>query len=169
MGVSDTTANRYLDILAGTFMVRRLRPWFENIGKRQVKRPKIYFRDSGILHALLGATEREELLVHPKLGPSWEGFALEEVVRLHDVDEEDVYFWAVHQQAELDLLIVRGSQKLGFEFKYGSAPRVTRSLTRACELLGLESLTVVCPGDGDYPLADGIRVRGLQTLVEPPG
>ena len=166
LGVSDTTASRYLDILAGTFMVRRLRPWFENIGKRQVKRPKIYFRDSGIFHSLLGATEHEELLVHPKLGASWEGFALEEIVRLHGAEEEDVYFWAVHQQVELDLLIVRGSQKFGFEFKYGSAPRVTRSLTRARELLALESLTVVCPGDHDYPLADGICVRGLKTLVE---
>ena len=166
LGISDTTASRYLDILTGTFMVRRLRPWFENIGKREVKRPKIYFRDSGIFHSLLGATERDQLLVHPKLGASWEGFALEEVVRLYGADEEDVYFWAVHSQVELDLLIVRDQEKLGFEFKYGSAPRVTRSLTRAQELLSLDSLTVVCPGDGDYPLADGIRVKGLKTLVE---
>ena len=127
MGVSDTTASRYLDILAGTFMIRRLQPWFENVGKRQVKRPKIYFRDSGILHSLLGSTTREELLVHPKLGASWEGFALEEIIRLNGADEDEVYFWAVHQQAELDLLIVRGGQKLGFEFKYGSAPGMTRS------------------------------------------
>ena len=166
LGVSDTTASRYLDILAGTFMIRRLQPWFENIGKRQVKRPKIYFRDSGVFHSLLGATEREELLVHPKLGASWEGFALEEVVRLHRADEDEVYFWAVHQQVELDLLIVRGQEKLGFEFKYGSAPRLTRPLARAREILGLERLTVVCPGDGDYPLADGIRVLGLKALVE---
>jgi len=165
LGVSDTTASRYLDLLAGTFMVRRLRPWFANIGKREVKRPKIYFRDSGVLHSLLGATEREQLLVHPKLGASWEGFALEEVVRLHTADEEDVYFWGVHGQAELDLLIVRGGEKLGFEFKYGSAPRLTRSLARARELLELEKLTVVCPGEDDYPLADGVRVRGLTALV----
>ena len=162
MGVSDTTASRYLDILAGTFMVRRLQPWFENVGKRQVKRPKIYFRDSGILHALLGSTTREELLVHPKLGASWEGFALEEMIRLNGADEDEVYFWAVHQQAELDLLIVRGSQKLGFEFKYSSAPGMTRSLGRARELLALDSITVVYPGDKDYALADNIRVRGLR-------
>jgi len=162
MGVSDTTASRYLDILAGTFMVRRLQPWFENVGKRQVKRPKIYFRDSGILHSLLGSTTREQLLVHPKLGASWEGFALEEMIRLNGADEDEVYFWAVHQQAELDLLIVRGSQKLGFEFKYGSAPGMTRSLGRARELLELDSITVVYPGDKDYPLADNIRVRGLK-------
>lgn len=162
MGVSDTTASRYLDILSGTFMVRRLQPWFENVGKRQVRRPKIYFRDSGILHSLLGATTREELLVHPKLGASWEGFALEETIRLNGAEEDEVYFWGVHQQAELDLLIVRGSRKLGFEFKYGSAPGMTRSLGRARELLGLDNITVVYPGDKDYALADGIRVRGLK-------
>ena len=162
MGVSDTTASRYLDILAGTFMIRRLQPWFENVGKRQVKRPKIYFRDSGILHSLLGPTTREQLLVHPKLGASWEGFALEEMIRLNGADEDEVYFWAVHQQAGLDLLIVRGSQKLGFEFKYGSAPSMTRSLGRVRELLALDSITVVYPGDKDYPLADNIRVRGLK-------
>ncbi len=162
MGVSDTTASRYLDILAGTFMVRRLQPWFENVGKRQVKRPKIYFRDSGILHSLLGSTTREELLVHPKLGASWEGFALEEMIRLNGADEDEVYFWAVHQQAELDLLIVRGSQKLGFEFKHGSAPGMTRSLSRARELLALDSITVVYPGDKDYALAEDVFVRGLK-------
>jgi len=165
LGVSDTTANRYLDILAGTFMVRRLQPWFENIGKRQVRRPKIYFRDSGILHTLLGAKTHDDLRVHPKLGASWEGFALEEIIRLHDADEEDVYFWGVHQQAELDLLIVRGQERLGFEFKYGSAPRLTRSLTQARELLSLDRITVICPGDTSYPLADGIRVHGLEALV----
>lgn len=105
------------------------------------------------------------MLVHPKLGASWEGFALEEVVRLSGADEEDVYFWAVHQQVELDLLIVRGGRKLGFEFKYNSAPRLTRTLAQSRELLALESLTVVCPGSADYPLADGIRVQGLETLV----
>jgi predicted AAA+ superfamily ATPase len=136
MGVSDTTASRYLDILAGTFMVRRLQPWFENVGKRQVKRPK--------------------------LGASWEGLALEEMIRLNEADEDEVYFWAVHQQAELDLLIVRGGQKLGFEFKYGSAPGMTHSLGRARELLALDSITVVYPGDKDYALADNIRVRGLR-------
>ena len=165
LGVSDTTANRYLDILAGTFMVRRLQPWFENIGKRQVKRPKIYFRDSGILHSLLGTTTREDLLVHPKLGASWEGFALEETIRLHDADEEDVYFWGVHQQAELDLLIVRGRERIGFEFKYGSSPRLTRSMTQTRDLLSLDCLTVVCPGDAVYPLGDGIQVKGLAALV----
>jgi predicted AAA+ superfamily ATPase len=169
MGVSDTTASRYLDILAGTFMVRRLQPWFENVGKRQVKRPKIYFRDSGILHSLLGSTTREELLVHPKLGASWEGFALEEMIRLNGADEDEVYFWAVHQQAELDLLIVRGSQKLGFEFKYGSAPGMTRSLGRARELLALDSITLVYPGDKDYALADNIQVRGLKGLLPDSG
>lgn len=165
MGVSDTTASRYLDILAGTFMVRRLQPWFENVGKRQVKRPKIYFRDSGILHSLLGPTTHEELLVHPKLGASWEGFALEEVIRQNGADEDEVYFWAVHQQAELDLLIVRGRQKLGFEFKYSSSPGMTSSLKRACEILAPDNITVVYPGDKDYQLADNTWVRGLKSYL----
>ena len=168
LGVSDTTASRYLDVLTGTLMVRRLQPWLENIGKRQVKRPKIYFRDSGILHSLLGATERDDLLVHPKLGASWEGFALEETIRLQQADEDEVYFWAVHGQVELDLLIVRGGKKHGFEFKFGSAPRMTRSLVRAQELLALDSLTVVYPGAKDYPLAEGVEVRGLGGFVDDP-
>ena len=132
-----------------------------------MKRPKIYFRDSGLLHSLLDVTKREELLVHPKLGASWEGFALEEVVRPHAAEEEDVYFWGVHQQ--LDLLVVRDNQKHGFEFKYGSAPRLTRQLTRARELLSLDSLTVVCPGDVDYRLAEEIGVKGLKTLLDQAG
>ena len=161
LGVSDTTVGRYLDILTGTFMVRRLQPWLPNIGKRQVKRPKIYFRDSGILHSLLGAVERSELLVHPKLGASWEGFALEETIRASGADEDEVFFWGVHGQVELDLLIVRDGKKHGFEFKYKSAPSLTRSMVRASELLGLDSLTVVYPGDKVYPLAEGIVARGL--------
>jgi len=166
LGVSETTSGRYLDILTGTFMVRRLQPWFANIAKRQVKRPKIYFRDSGLFHSLLGFTLRDDLLVHPKLGASWEGFALEEVIRLHSADSEDVYFWAVHQEAQLDLLIDRGTHRLGFEFKYGSAPRMTLSLAKAQQLLDLESLTVVYPGDQDYPLAEGIHARSLKSLVD---
>jgi len=166
LGASDTTVARYLDILAGTFMVRRLQPWLANIGKRQVKRPKIYFRDSGILHSLLGVPERSALSVHPKLGASWEGFALEEIIRTLGADEEEVFFWGVHGQAELDLLIVRDGKKLGFEFKYSSAPSLTRSMARAHELLELDSLTVIYPGDKRYPLADGIEACGLTEWTE---
>ena len=169
LGVADTTASRYLDILTGTFMVRRLSPWFENLGKRQVKTPKIYFRDSGILHRLLGIQDRGQLLTHPKLGASWEGFALEQVIRLSGVSEEDAFFWGVHNQAELDLLLFKNGQRLGYEVKYTDAPKVTSSQRLALECLKLESLTIVIPGDAEYPLTDQIQVRGLKKLLEDHG
>ena len=161
LATTDTTVSRYLDILTGTFMVRRLTPWFENIKKRQIKTPKIYFRDSGILHRLLGIPNHGQLVTHPKLGASWEGFALEEVIRSSGAAEEDVYFWGVHNQAELDLLVIRDGKRQGFEIKYTDAPRVTASQRAALEQLQLESLTIVCPGDANYPLDDRIHVRGL--------
>jgi predicted AAA+ superfamily ATPase len=159
--VADTTASRYLDILAGTFMVRRLVPWFENLRKRQIKTPKLYFRDSGIFHRLVGVKTIEQLATHPRLGASWEGFALEQLVRTSGVAEEDVFFWGVHNQAELDLLLFREGRRDGYEVKYTDAPRVTTSHRMALELLRLDSLTVVIPGDADYPLGDGVRVLGL--------
>ena len=155
MSVTSATINRYLDILVGTFMIRRLSPWYENIQKRQLKRPKIYFRDSGILHQLMGISDRSELMTHPQLGASWEGFALEEVIRLHGANEEHVYFWGVHEQMELDLLIFEGTKKLGFEFKYSDTPQCTRSMHQTLELLQLH----------DHILADRIRAKGLQTFV----
>lgn len=166
LGVADTTASRYLDILAGTFMVRRLPPWFENLGKRQVKTPKIYFRDSGILHRLLGIQDRGQLLTHPKLGASWEGFALEQLICLGGAAEEDAFFWGVHNQAELDLLLFRNGRRLGYEVKYTDTPKVTSSQRLALDCLKLDSLTIVVPGDAHYPLTDRIQVRGLKTLVE---
>ncbi|MBI4879610.1 MAG: ATP-binding protein [Planctomycetes bacterium] len=165
IGVSYKTIDRYIDILAGTFMVRRLAPWYENIGKRQVKRPKVYFRDSGILHQFLGVETRDQLEVHPRLGASWEGFALEEVIRLHGATAEEAFFWAVHEQMELDLLLVRGGKRLGFEFKYADAPKLTCGLIGARDHLGLDQLTVVRPGRGDAPLDEGITVVGLETLL----
>ena len=166
LGVADTTVARYLDILAGTFMVRRLAPWFENIRKRQVKRPKIYFRDSGVYHRLLGIQNMEQMITHPRLGASWEGFAIEEVIRRTGASEEDVYFWAVHNQAELDLLVFVKGQRLGFEVKYTDTPKVTASQKQAIEQLRLDSLTIVVPGEADYPLEDRIRVLGLNRAVE---
>ncbi len=166
MGVADTTVSRYLDILTGTFMVRRLTPWFENIKKRQLKTPKVYFRDSGILHRLLGIPDMEQMVTHPKLGASWEGFALEQVLRLSGVPEEEAFYWGVHSQAELDLLLFRGGKRLGFEIKYTDAPKVTTSQRAALEHLSLDSLTIVCPGTARYPLADKIEVRGLADLVQ---
>jgi predicted AAA+ superfamily ATPase len=164
LGVADTTASRYLDILAGTFMVRRLAPWFENLRKRQIKSPKIYFRDSGILHRLLGIPAMEQMVIHPKLGASWEGFALEQIIRLSGVSEEEAFFWGVHNQAELDLLLFIKGRRLGYEVKYTDAPKMTRSQQQALEHLRLESLTVVIPGEADYPLGDKIRVLGLNRL-----
>lgn len=166
LATADTTVSRYLDILTGTFMVRRLNPWFENIKKRQIKTPKIYFRDSGILHRLLGIPNLGQMVTHPKLGASWEGFALEEVIRTTRAEEEDVYFWGVHNQAELDLLVLRDGKKYGFEIKYTDAPRVTASQRAALEHLQLEKLTIVCPGNASYPLAEKIEVTGLARLAE---
>ncbi len=166
LGVADTTVSRYLDILAGTFMVRRLTPWFENIKKRQIKTPKIYFRDSGVLHRLLGIPAMEQMVTHPKLGASWEGFALEQVIRNSGVSEEETYYWGVHNQAELDLLLFLRGKRLGFEVKYSDAPRVTSSQRAALETLHLDSLTIVCPGSGCYSLDDRIHVRGLEGAAD---
>ncbi|MEK7703570.1 MAG: ATP-binding protein [Myxococcota bacterium] len=165
LGIGDTTVARYLDILSGTFMVRRLGPWFENIGKRQLKRPKIYFRDTGLFHFLTGIRSDADLQTHPKLGASWEGHALEQVVTLHRAGPDEAYFWGVHGQAELDLLIVQDGRKLAYEFKFTDAPRVTPSLRRAMELLHPDSVSIVCPGNIDAPLAEGVRAIGLDALV----
>jgi uncharacterized protein len=167
LGTADTTVTRYLDLLTGTFMVRRLTPWFENIKKRQLKTPKIYFRDSGILHRLLGMASMEQMVTHPKLGASWEGFALEQVIRASGVSEEEVYYWGVHNQAELDLLLFRNGKRLGFEVKYTDTPKVSSSQRAALETLRLDSLTIVCPGSANYPLDDRIQVRGLVHFIEP--
>ena len=165
LGIADSTARRYVDLLASTFVVRELPPWFENIGKRQVKRPKVYIRDSGLLHALLGVASYDQLLVHPKLGRSWEGFALEEIIRAARATPEEAFFWAVHQQAELDLLIIKGGRRLGFEIKYSDKPTLTQSMRSANNLLKLDSLTVVSPLQADFPLAEGIRARSLDKVV----
>lgn len=163
LGVSDTTSRHYLDILTGSFMVRQLLPWTVNIKKRQVKTPKIYFRDSGIFHTLSGITDRKSLLHHPKLGASWEGFALEEVIRFYQAEPEECYFWGVHNQAELDLLVVKNGYMKGFEFKYGDSPRITQSMEIALETLKLDSLQIIYPGKKDYLLGDKIRVNGLES------
>ena len=165
LAVADTTIRRYLDALVGTLMVRRLSPWFENIGKRQVKTPKIYFRDSGLLHRLAGVNDAGQLHTWPKLGASWEGFALEEIIRLAGASEEEAYFWSVHSQGELDLMIVKDGRRLGFEFKYADSPKVTSACHMALEHLKLDQLTLVCPGNAAHELAGGVRVRGLSRLV----
>ncbi len=166
MGMNHVTIRRYLDILTGTFMIRQLHPWLENIGKRQVRSPKILFRDSGIYHTLLGIRSEDDLLHHPKLGASWEGFALEEVIRQHYTPSEDVYFWGTHNQAELDLMVLDGPDRIGYEIKFTDAPRITRSMKVAMQDLKLKQLRVIYPGAHRFPLEEGIEAVGLQNLSE---
>jgi predicted AAA+ superfamily ATPase len=163
MGVSEPTIRRYLDTLTQTLMVRQLQPWHENLGKRQVKAPKIYFRDTGLLHALMGVRTRDDLLAHPHHGASWEGFALEQVLRLARPDE--AFFWATHQGAELDLLMLRGQQRIGVEFKRADAPRITPSMRIALDDLKLDALYVVYPGRHRYRLSDRVEVVPLWALL----
>ncbi len=165
MDVSDTTVRRYLDVLTGTLVVRQLPAWHQNLKKRQVKRPKIFFRDSGLFHTLIGVGTEPELQHHPRLGASWEGFALEEVARVFGDDSEDLYFWATHNRAELDLLVAGRGRRLGFEFKYSDAPRLTRSMRIALEDLKLDRLTVIFPGSGSFPLAERVEAIGLETWL----
>ena len=163
LGTSEPTARRHLDILAGAFVVRQLSPWFENIAKRQVKAPKIYVRDSGLLHALLGLRTRRQLLGHPKYGASWEGFAVEQILSLARAQEG--YFWATHAGAELDLFILQDGKRLGFELKCMDAPRLTKSMQIALEDLRLKQLWVVYPGTRSYRLHRNVEVVSISDLV----
>lgn len=165
LGIAHTTVRRYLDILTGTFMVRELTPWIENISKRQIKSPKIYFRDSGIFHSLLGIYDQHALQNHPKLGASWEGFALEAIIQVHHAESEECYFWGIHSHAELDLLILKNGKRLGFEFKYSDAPRLTTSMQLAQDTLHLDQLTVIYPGNSSYHLTSTINVVGLKQYL----
>lgn len=163
--ISDKTVRRYLDILVGTFMIRILQPWFENIAKRQVKSPKLYFRDSGILHTLLGLNAKSQLETYPRLGASWEGFALEEIIRFLGVSQEEAFFWATQADAELDLLLFKGGKRLGFEFKYTDAPKTTKSMHSALKDLALDHLFIIYPGDQMFPLAETITASGLTAFM----
>lgn len=164
-GVSDKTVSRYLDILEGTFMAWRLRPWHTNLGKREVKAPKVYLSDSGILHSLLGIETEAALLAHPKCGASWEGYALHEIIRRTGARREEVYFWGVHTGAELDLLILRDGRRYGFEVKLTNSPAVTPSMRSAAEVLALDHLYVVCHGAGEpWPLSEGITALPLGAI-----
>ena len=163
LGLSDKTVKGYLDDLTQTYMVRQLQPWFENLGKRQVKSPKIYLRDSGILHHLLSLTDYEALSGHPAVGASWEGFALEQVLRLRGT--RDAYFWSTQSGAELDLLLFEGGKRIGYEFKYSETASVTRSMRIAMEDLRLDQLWVICPGDVRARLDKGIEVCGITALA----
>ncbi|MEI7580446.1 MAG: ATP-binding protein, partial [bacterium] len=162
---TDYTIRKYLDILTGTFMTRTLSPWFENISKRQVKAPKIYFRDSGILHTLNGISTAQQLAIHPRLGASWEGFALEEIIRAYALPAEECFFWGTQSGAELDLLIHHKGKRLGFEFKYTDSPKRTASMHIAFTDIGLDHLYVIHPGLGSFPLSETITACGLETFI----
>jgi predicted AAA+ superfamily ATPase len=166
MAVSDMTVRHYVDVLASTFMVRVLAPWHENLSKRQVKAPKLYLRDSGLLHALLDIETAKQLHGHPKVGASWEGFVIESIVARLGVRAEQCYFWATHAGAELDLLVVAGGKRLGFEIKRTVAPRLTPSMKTAMSDLALDSLTVIHAGAETFPLAKGVRAIGISRLLE---
>jgi predicted AAA+ superfamily ATPase len=165
-GASDNTVRRYLDLLSSTFMVRQLPPWHEKIKKRQVKAPKIYIRDSGIFHALLGVNTYDDLQFHPKVGPSWEGFAIETIIRMYGSDPGQCYFWSAYGRAELDLMLLIGSRRIGFEIKHTDTPRMTRSLQVAGEDLKLDDIRIVYPGKERFPLARDIEAVGLETLID---
>ena len=164
-GVSHHTIGRYLDALRATFMVRVLRPWAANLRKRQVKSPKVYIRDSGLLHCLLDIGSMRELERHPKLGASWEGFIVETLIHRLGARPEQCYFWATHTGAELDLLIVHGPRRLGFEIKRTSAPRLTPSMRSALHDLELTRLDVVHAGPDTFPLTRGVRAVSAERLL----
>lgn len=163
LGISEPTVRRYLDVLTQTFMLRQLQPWHANLGKRQVKAPKLYFRDTGLLHALLGIADFDALLAHPRSGASWEGFVVEQVLRVAQPDE--AYFWATHNGAELDLLLFKGGRRIGVEVKRMDAPKVTPSMQIALHDLQLDALYVVYPGELRYRLTDRIEAVPLGALV----
>lgn len=162
-GISDTTVKRYIDILCGTFMVRLLMPWHTNISKRLVKAPKLYIRDSGIFHTLQSIVSQSDLSTNPKRGASWEGFALEETIRMLDKSENEVFFYATHSGAEIDLFWMDHGKNFGAEFKFSDAPSITRSMTACVKDLALEKLFVIYPGDRKYLLSDKIEVVPLET------
>ncbi|TPW21442.1 MAG: Uncharacterized protein FD126_685 [Elusimicrobia bacterium] len=163
-GVADTTVRDYLDAMTAAFVVRQLLPWRENIAKRQVKSPKVYVTDSGLLHTLLGLETRDALEGHPRLGASWEGFALETAVRTLGARPEECFFWATHAGAELDLLVVREGKRLGYEFKRTAAPSLTPSMRSALKDLSLDELSVVHAGRDEFPLAPKVRAVPLSRL-----
>jgi predicted AAA+ superfamily ATPase len=162
MGLNDKTVRSYLDILTGTYMIRQLLPWHENLKKRQVKAPKVYLRDSGLLHSLLNISDRHELLGHPRLGASWDGFALEQLLQV--VQPKDAYFWATHSGAEIDLFFVSGGKRFAVEFKFTEAPTVTKSMQVALEDLNLQHMWVVYPGENTYPAHEKITMLPLREV-----
>ena len=164
MGLSDKTVRSYLDILTGAYVVRQLQPWYENIKKRQVKSPKVYLVDSGLLHALLTIESMTDLLSNPKVGASWEGFVIEQFIRI--VQPKQVFFWAVHSGLEIDLVFFDKGRKYGVEIKFNEAPRVSKSMRNAVDALQLEHLWVIYFGQQEYSMAEKITAYPLAQLSE---
>jgi predicted AAA+ superfamily ATPase len=164
LAVNESTVRRYLDLMAGVFMVRRLPPWFENLGKRQVKAPKVYVRDTGLLHSLLGIINRRDLENHPKVGASWEGYAVEEVLKSFRADE--AYYWATYNGAELDLLLFKNGRRIGIECKRADAPALTPSMRTALADLRLDHLYVLYPGDKTYTSGKNVEAMPLAKFVK---
>jgi predicted AAA+ superfamily ATPase len=162
MGTSEPSVRRYLDILCGAYMVRALQPWYENLKKRQVKSSKIYLRDTGLLHGLLSIESYKDLQMHPKLGGSWEGFVIEYICRV--ASTRDIYFWATHTGAELDLLIFKKGRRYGFEVKYTDAPRMTKSIRIAVNDLLLHKVFIIYPGKDSYDLDKNIHVIPMDRI-----
>ena len=163
-GVSHTTVRRYLDLLSSLFVIRQLPPWFENISKRQVRSPSVYVADPGILHALLGLRSREDVLSHPKVGASWEGFVIGQIMHLMHASQDQCYHWSTHSGAALDLLVTDGSRRYGFEVKRAEAPRLTPSMKSAMETLKLDRLDIVHAGAKRYQLAPGVQALPASEL-----
>lgn len=166
LNIGETTARRYMDLLQDLFMIRQLQPWYANLSKRQVKSPKIYFRDTGLLHYLLGIESDRELNLHPRMGASWEGYVIEEIIKATQPDE--TYFWATHSGAELDLLLIKGGKRIGVECKRMDAPKLTPSMRTAMQDLELDKLVVIYPGTQPYSLGDGISVLPLSKVATDP-
>jgi len=166
-GISDKTVRHYVEILEGTFMVRLLQPWLPNVGKRQVKSPKLYLRDSGIFHSLMRQVTEEDVISNPKLGASWEGFALEQCIQALELTAGEAFFWKPHDgTGELDLFYLRHGKNCGIEFKYADAPVITKSMRKSVDLLELDRLWVVYPGSQSYELDEKIRVIPLEKVAE---
>jgi predicted AAA+ superfamily ATPase len=164
LGVNESTVRRYLDLLDGVFMVRQLLPWHENLKKRQVKSPKIYFRDSGLLHQLLGIRETGDLFSHPKCGASWEGYIVEGILAC--IKPDQAYFWATYAGAEIDLLLFKDGQRIGVEIKRADAPKLTPSIRTALTDLHLDRLLIFYPGERPYTLAENVKVLPFTRLAD---
>lgn len=165
-GMAHTTIKNYLDILTSALVIRQLHPWYENISKRQVKSSKVYFSDSGLLHSFLGIETSRDLGGHPKIGASWEGFVIEQLIRQLDIEFSDCYFWATHSGAELDLMVVRGATRLGFEIKRTCTPRMSASMQSALDSLKLDNLTIIHAGEHSFQVAEQVRALAFENMFE---